>query len=437
MSEFASPADLDATIADLDLVDEPSGANVETVRVYTRHKKTCPKHGQPNWGRCNCMKWLYVYRDGKPQRISTKTRSWEKAEQKARGMRDSFDPTKQLQRQLTAKLNGHRRTEVAVAIEEFNKEVARLERADATRAKYKLTLSRLLEWCQAQNPPCVHLSQLDVPTLRSWISSWPGAATTRHNQHQRVRAFFRFCVDQEWVRDNPAKKIKNVSPQQEETLPFSREQYDALIKATSQYDSRCKKTAGDTVNSCRLRTYLKLLRWSGLRAGDAACLPKNKLRKDDSLFLYQAKVKGKASAPVYVLLPHDVAEELRNVPPTACTHPDYFFWSARSKRKSEVSNWEKTFAKVLEKAREMFPKLFYETDGETKPAHLHMLRDTFAVEYLLAGMSLEEVSRLLGHSSVTITQRHYAPWVLERQQRLAANQRVAWANMSFASELRE
>jgi hypothetical protein len=29
----------------------------------------------------------------------------------------------------------------------------------------------------------------------------------------------------------------------------------------------------------------------------------------------------------------------------------------------------------------------------------------------------------------TITQKHYAPWVLERQQRLAARQREAWANM--------
>jgi integrase/recombinase XerD len=50
-----------------------------------------------------------------------------------------------------------------------------------------------------------------------------------------------------------------------------------------------------------------------------------------------------------------------------------------------------------------------------------MLRDTFAVEYLLAGMPLQEVSRLLGHSIVLITQKHYAPWVLERQQRLATS----------------
>ena len=65
----------------------------------------------------------------------------------------------------------------------------------------------------------------------------------------------------------------------------------------------------------------QLLRWSGLRAGDAACLSRDKLLDDDSLFLYQKKVKGKASSAVYGLLPHDVAEELRNVQPDAYTHP--------------------------------------------------------------------------------------------------------------------
>jgi integrase/recombinase XerD len=62
-----------------------------------------------------------------------------------------------------------------------------------------------------------------------------------------------------------------------------------------------------------------------------------------------------------------------------------------------------------------------------------MLRDTFAVEYLLAGMPLEEVSRLLGHSSVLITQKHFAPWVLERQQRLATSVRTAWSTMGLNS----
>jgi site-specific recombinase XerD len=36
-------------------------------------------------------------------------------------------------------------------------------------------------------------------------------------------------------------------------------------------------------------------------------------------------------------------------------------------------------------------------------------RDTCAVELLLAGVSTEEVAMLLGHSNITITQKHYSP----------------------------
>jgi hypothetical protein len=42
----------------------------------------------------------------------------------------------------------------------------------------------------------------------------------------------------------------------------------------------------------------------------------------------------------------------------------------------------------------------------------HRLRDTFAVQLLLARVPIEQVSVLLGCSSVPITERHYAPWVL-------------------------
>jgi site-specific recombinase XerD len=299
------------------------------------------------------MKWLYIYRDGKYKLVSAKTRSWEKAEQKARELRDSFDPLRQLQRQLEAKAQ-KRQLEIAAAVDNFLQEIARLNRAEATRAKYALTLNRLTEWCAAQDAPVTLLSQLDVAALRRWIQTWHGAPTTRHNQHQRIITFFFFCMEQGWITENPAKKIKKVSPEQDETLPFSCDQFDALIEATHFYDNRDLKEARDT-NSRRARAYLKLLRWSGLRAGDAACLSRDKLRDDDSIFLYQRKVKGKASSPVYGLLPHDVAEEFRNVPATSYTHPSYFFWSGRSKRKSEVSNWIKIFGKIVATATEKHP----------------------------------------------------------------------------------
>ena len=48
----------------------------------------------------------------------------------------------------------------------------------------------------------------------------------------------------------------------------------------------------------------------------------------------------------------------------------------------------------------------------------HMLRDTFAVEMLLAGVPLEKVSKLLAHESLTITEKYYAKWTASRRQQL-------------------
>ena len=117
----------DITPSQADLVGTPASRTAETIRVYTRHKRTCPKRDRPDWAKCNCMRWLYVYRNGKKTLISAKTRSWEKAEQKARELRDSFDPTKELQHQLEAKLNARNgQVEIALAVDQFLKEVARL-----------------------------------------------------------------------------------------------------------------------------------------------------------------------------------------------------------------------------------------------------------------------------------------------------------------------
>ena len=54
-------------------------------------------------------------------------------------------------------------------------------------------------------------------------------------------------------------------------------------------------------------------------------------------------------------------------------------------------------------------------------------RDTFAVELLLAGVPLERVSILLGHSSVKVTEKHYAPWIREKQEQTEADVRRTWA----------
>ena len=55
-----------------------------------------------------------------------------------------------------------------------------------------------------------------------------------------------------------------------------------------------------------------------------------------------------------------------------------------------------------------------------------MFRDTFAVDLLLAGVPIDQVSLLLGQSSVKITERHYASFCKARQEQLAAAVKMAW-----------
>ena len=55
-----------------------------------------------------------------------------------------------------------------------------------------------------------------------------------------------------------------------------------------------------------------------------------------------------------------------------------------------------------------------------------MFRDTFAVELLLAAVPVDQVSMLLGHRSVRMTEKHYLPWVQARQKQLTRSIRRAW-----------
>lgn len=102
------------------------------------------------------------------------------------------------------------------------------------------------------------------------------------------------------------------------------------------------------------------------------------------------------------------------------TNETYFFWTGHGKAKTITTNWQRSYVKLFKLAS------LKEPDGAPKRCHAHMLRDTFAVESLLSGMRAEEVSTILGHSSVKITERHYMPWVRARQISLNQSVMKSW-----------
>jgi integrase len=113
---------------------------------------------------------------------------------------------------------------------------------------------------------------------------------------------------------------------------------------------------------------------------------------------------------VYCVLPDIVVKALDAAPRSSESH---FFWTGKSTVRSCKGKWQRRLRRLFELA-------------SLVRAHAHRFRDTFAVELLLAGVPIDGVSVLLGHSSIRITERHYAPWTRSRQEQIESDLRAAW-----------
>jgi integrase/recombinase XerD len=217
-----------------------------------------------------------------------------------------------------------------------------------------------------------------------------------------MRTFFRFVHESGWLPTNPAKVIKPPKVDDPPTLPYSKDVLPRVLQACDKYPAM--------KHAVKLRALVLLLRYSGLRITDAVTLQKHRVQ--DGVLTLRTEKTG---TDVRVPLPK-VALDALAATPTG----NYYFWSGRGKKKSCVGNYQRAF------------KALYELAG-IENGHAHRWRDTFAVELLLAGVPLEQVSILLGHASIRVTEKHYSPWVKAWQEQLEAAVRSTFEPHNFAT----
>lgn len=380
--------------------------------TYARHSNDCPKKDDIRWKRCRCPKWINGTLDGQFIRRTAKTRSWEKAEELKRTWEEAASPKKV------------EPVTIEGAIEAYLADAKARELREATLYKLRIIFRKqFLAWAKVKG--LRFLKEIDLSLLRDYRATWKDGAMAKKKKQERLIGFFWFCVRAGWLATNPTQGLGKISVDATPTDYFTRDEFEKIIDATYLYrENRWEQ--GDS-NGARLRALTLLMRWSGLRIRDAITLERSRL-VGDSILLYQAKTR----TPVYVPLPPDVAETLRIVPPGLRPNPRYFFWSGNGDPKSAVADWQRSYRRLFELAD------LKSADGTPKRCFPHMFRDTFAVEMLLAGVPLEQVSILLGHKSVKITEKHYAPWVKARQEQLEQNVRKAWSgNIQIISTRRQ
>ena len=362
-----------------------------SLALFRWHARTCPHRSKGRrWTRCNCSVWVQGSLGGEWIKRSINTRDWSVA-------------AATIHEWEAAREIGGKKQEVPTireALQKYFDDVEARHLAPSTvRKRRELLEGKLLPYCEAKG--FSRLKDLNVDALRGFRKTWKFSPISAVKRLEYLRGFMRFCEESEWIERNPAKAIKPPKVTQSPTLPFDEQDIKRALEAADNL-------ADWGSFGPKLKAMVLLLRHSGLRLQDAACLERIRLN-DDKLFLYTQKT----GTPVYCPLPPAAVKALDAL---VNERPEYFFWDGKSERETTVKSWNR-----------VFQKLFATAEPPIVGGHAHRFRDTFAISLLLKGVELSHVSILLGHSSVKVTERHYSPWVKARQEKLEADVRLTWA----------
>jgi integrase/recombinase XerD len=343
--------------------------------VYRRHRKKCNFRDDRVSKKCRCTLWATGTLEGKPYRRSLKTRSFERAQSIIREIESG--PHEAPKKIIT----------LDHALKAFIVDCETRHLSDATLRKYRLLKATLQGYARHQNISDIHSCTPDA--LRGFRASRDIGARTAAKELERLRAFFRFCVENGWLDKNPATNLKAPQVKINPRIPFDEQEVQNI---TAQ------------AKDARELAFILTLRHTGLRIGDASLLRTSQFT-ENRIHLYTTK----AGTPVSLLIPDNLAALLKSIPPRG----GYFFVRAESTSMHTCADLWRRRIKILCKQAGVFPD------------HPHRFRHSLAADLLMKGASVEDVAAILGNSPAIVI-KHYSQWIRGRQDRLDSFLQKTW-----------
>jgi integrase/recombinase XerD len=278
------------------------------------------------------------------------------------------------------------------------------ELGDKTYDTYKLHLGRLREYCERQG--VYSMRELNVDLLETFkVEGLPDLAdTSKSTVVAKLRCFLRDAFRRGWINEPLVERVRPHRAVYDQKEPYSDDEVEKILNEALKLN---RGTHAYAKHPKTFRLLLELMLETGMRVGDAIRYNPTLVVKGEHLWIYtylpQKQRRTEKPKPLEAYLADCLKQAI-----DACDwlSPKLPFFYGSSKNPAYLAN------EVYERMKTLGARCGV---SDCRP---HRLRDTFAVRKLLAGFQLEDVSRLLGHSSVKVTEAYYAKWIATRKVRL-------------------
>ncbi len=247
-----------------------------------------------------------------------------------------------------------------------------------TRSSYRMDLSQFLSFIAP-----VSVEQATSAHVRSYLSSLFGKlqASSMIRKMAAIRTYYRFLLKKGWVAKSPAENLS--LPKAPKKLPRFLIQDEAVALMDS------KKTSKKTSLNVRNQAILELLYGTGLRVSELIGLDIGSFDLGDGWI----KVKGKGNKERVVPLAGKAAETLAVYMEQRGAEKGALFLNDAKKRL--------TVRSVQRLVKDESARC-----GILKRTTPHTLRHSFATHLLEEGADLRGIQELMGHSSLSTTQKY-------------------------------
>ncbi len=229
------------------------------------------------------------------------------------------------------------------------------------------------------------IEAVDISTINAYVSALYGknSPSSVERKVSAIRSFFSHLVRKGLAAQNPAKLVR--TPKKEKHLPV-------FLSVDEVFNLVDVKDSGKNPLCVRDRAILELLYSSGLRVSELAGATLADLSMGEAIIRVRGKgnkerivpVGSKALSALGEYL--DIREELKPA-------SDHVFLNSRG---GGITT--RSLARIIKK--------YGLVSGISKNVSPHVLRHSFATHLLAGGADLRAIQEMLGHASLSTTQRY-------------------------------